>query len=148
MSDTNISTRPGASTYRNCTWGNLKIFGGIALIRFLFSFTTIRELERLSRQPASRVVILLLLRFLGGEKKRILELRKNSTKHGTYDSDSLTYTKPKDFLQGCQVPSVGDFSSSITTQLVFPKEQLANDSHSPPPPNSLKKTGVTKTKSS
>lgn len=48
----------------------MKIFGGITLILFLFSFTTISELDKLSRQPASRVVILLLLRFLGKKEEK------------------------------------------------------------------------------
>lgn len=59
-------------TYKNCTCGSLKVFGGIVLIRFLFSFTTIKELDKLSKQPASNVVIVLLLRFLWG-KNTMLE---------------------------------------------------------------------------
>lgn len=48
---------------KNWRWGSLKILGGIMLIRFRFNFTTNKELDKLSKQPASRVLILLLLKF-------------------------------------------------------------------------------------
>lgn len=51
-------------THKNWRWGSLKILGGIMLILFRFNFTTNKELDKLSKQPASRMVILLLLKFL------------------------------------------------------------------------------------
>lgn len=51
-------------THKNWRWGSLKILGGIMLILFLFNFTTSKELDKLSKQPASKMVILLLLKFL------------------------------------------------------------------------------------
>lgn len=41
---------------------------GSSVILFLFSFRTSRELEMLSKQPGSRTLILLLLKFLGDEE--------------------------------------------------------------------------------
>lgn len=51
-------------THKNWRWGSLKILGGIMLILFRFNFTTNKELDKLSKQPASKMVILLLLKFL------------------------------------------------------------------------------------
>lgn len=42
----------------------MKILGGIMLILLRFNFTTNKELDKLSKQPASKTVILLLLKFL------------------------------------------------------------------------------------
>lgn len=51
-------------THKNWRWGSLKTLGGIMLIRLRFNFTTNKEPDKLSKQPASKVVILLLLKFL------------------------------------------------------------------------------------
>lgn len=87
-------------TYRNCTWGNLKIFGGITLILFLFSFITISELDKLSRQPASRVVILLLLRFLRKEGRKegrgLSEHREFNEHNGTATSEQSLINRTQD----------------------------------------------------
>jgi hypothetical protein len=56
-------------THKNWRWGSLKILGGIMLMRFRFNLTTNKELDKLSKQPASKVVILLLLKFLKWERK-------------------------------------------------------------------------------
>lgn len=68
-------------THKNWRWGSLKILGGIMLILFRFNFTTNKELDKLSKQPASRMVILLLLKFLKWtrlqqQQKHLVEQRK------------------------------------------------------------------------
>lgn len=54
-------------TYRNWSCGSLKSLDGSTANLFLFSFRTSRELEMFSKQPGSRTLILLLLKFLQGK---------------------------------------------------------------------------------
>lgn len=51
-------------TYRNWSCGSLKSLDGSTTNLFLFSFRTSRVLEMFSKQPGSRTLILLLLKFL------------------------------------------------------------------------------------
>lgn len=52
------------NTYRNCRLESLKTLDGSTVNRFLLSFNTSKVLEILSKQPGSRTLILLLLKFL------------------------------------------------------------------------------------
>lgn len=61
------------NTYRNWSCGSLKTLDGSTANLFLLSFSTSSELEMFSKQPGSRTLILLLLRFLwhkNAEKSR------------------------------------------------------------------------------
>ena len=53
-------------TYRCCSWGSLNILGGMAEMRFLFSFSTRSVLAKLSKYPGSmddtRLLLIYLLR--------------------------------------------------------------------------------------
>lgn len=82
-------------THKNWRWGSLKILGGIMLILFRFNFTTNKELDKLSKQPASRMVILLLLKFLKWirlqqQQKKLVEQRKKSYHQKVYHPKSTT----------------------------------------------------------
>lgn len=57
-------------TYRNWSCGSLKSLDGSTVNLFLFSFRTSRELEMFSKQPGSRILILLLLKFLCGKMSK------------------------------------------------------------------------------
>lgn len=57
------------NTYRNWSCGSLKTLDGSTANLFLLSFSTSRELEMFSKQPGSRTLILLLLKFLWHKNK-------------------------------------------------------------------------------
>lgn len=66
------------TTYRNWSCGSLKTLDGSTANLFLLSFSTSSELETFSKQPGSRTLILLLLRFLW--HKNAEESRPNQEK--------------------------------------------------------------------
>lgn len=57
-------------TYRNWSCGSLKTLDGSTTSLFLFNLSTSKELEMFSKQPGSRTLILLLLKFLRDWKEK------------------------------------------------------------------------------
>lgn len=85
-------------TYRNWSCGSLKTLDGSTANLFLFSLSTSRELEMFSKQPGSRMLILLLLKLLWDKKRK----EKNITakfSRGNNASSVVTHSVWSKYLQ-------------------------------------------------
>lgn len=87
-----LHQRTSCHTYRKWSCGSLKTLEGSTANLFLFSFSTSRELEMFSKQPGSRTLILLLLKFLWDEKSSSIGAKVKKEKTAKFAGGEYPHT--------------------------------------------------------